>query len=114
MQPIEEYTFVSSREGENMETNEETKKVKEVHEAPRVEQNQYDVDTDEEIGHADEETDQTAQNSSIPIGHCYQQENSQVQPQDSVELQDEKTGILRENNEGASLNQRENQIQLKN
>ena len=77
-----------------MEINEETKKVK-IYEAPRVEQNQYDVDTDEEIGHADEETDQTAQNSSIHNGHCYQQENSDVQPQDSVELQDERTGILR-------------------
>ena len=107
MQPIEKYTSVSSREGKNMETNEETKKVK-IYEAPRVEQNQYDEDTDEEIGHADEETDQTAQNN----GHCYQQENSQVQPQGSVELQDERTGILKENHEGACLNQRGNQIQL--
>ena len=61
VQPIEECTSVSSREEKNMEINEETKKVK-IYEAPRVEQNQYDVDTDEEIGHADEETDQTAQN----------------------------------------------------
>ena len=88
-----------------METNEETKKVK-IYEERRVEQNQYDVDNDEKIGHAYEETDQTAQNSSIHNGHCYQQENSQVQPQDSVELQDERTGILREKHEGASLNQR--------
>ena len=35
-----------------------------------------------------------------------------MQLQDSVELQDEKTGISRENDEGASLNQRGNQIQL--
>ena len=77
-----------------------------------MEQNQYDADTDEEIAYADEETNQTAQNSSIHNGHCYQQEHSQVQPQDSVELQDERTGILRENQEGASLNQRGNQIQL--
>ena len=27
MQPIEEYTSIGTREGENMETNEETKKV---------------------------------------------------------------------------------------
>ena len=89
LQPIEKYTSVSSREETNMETNEETKKVK-MYEAPRVKQNQYDVDTDEEIGHADEETDQTAQNNSIHDGHCYQQENSQVQPHASVEIQDEK------------------------
>ena len=82
----------------------------------RVEQNQHDVDTDEEIGHADEEKDQTAQNSSIHDGNCYQQENSQVQPQDSVELQpqdsvelqDARTGIHRESHEGDSLNQRGN------
>ena len=83
-----------------------------IYEAPRVEQDQYDVDTDEEIGHIDEETDQTAQSNSIHNGHCYQQENSQVQPQDSVELQDERTGILGENHEGAGLNQRGNQTQL--
>ena len=53
-----------------METNEETKKVK-ICEAPIVEQNQYDADSNEEIRHADEETDQTAQNSSIHNGHCY-------------------------------------------
>ena len=35
-----------------------------------------------------------------------------MQPHDSVELQDERTGILRENHEGAGLNQRKNQIQL--
>ena len=45
-------------------------------------------------------------------GHCYQQENSQVQPQDGVELQDERTGILEENHERAGLNQRGNQTQL--
>ena len=35
-----------------------------------------------------------------------------MQPQDNVELQDERTGILRENHEGANLNQRGSQIQL--
>ena len=35
-----------------------------------------------------------------------------MQPQDSVELQDERTGILRENHEAAGLNQSGNQIQL--
>ena len=37
VQPLEECTFVSSREEKNMETNEETKKVK-IYEAPRVKQ----------------------------------------------------------------------------
>ena len=119
VQPIEEYTSVSSREEKNMETNEETKKLK-IYEAPRVEQNQHDVDIDEEIGHADEQSDQTAQNSSTHNGHCYQQENSQMQPQDSVELQpqdsvelqDERAEIRREIHEGDGLNQIRNQIQL--
>ena len=96
-----------------METNEETKKLK-IYEARRVEQNQHDVDIDEEIGHADEESDQTAPNSSIHNGHCYQQENSQIQPQDSVELQlqdsvelqDERVEIHREIHEGDGINQR--------
>ena len=87
-----------------------------------MEQNEHDRSrgTDEEIGYADEETDQTAQNNSMHNRHCYQQENSQVQlqdsvelqPQDSVELQDERTGIRRESPEGLGLNQRGNQIQL--
>ena len=34
-----------------------------------------------------------------------------MQPQDSVELQDERTGILRKNHEEAGINQRGNQIQ---
>ena len=113
VQPTEEYTSLSSREEENVETNEETKKVK-IYEAPRVEQNQYDVDTDKEIGYTDEETDQTTQKSSKHHSHCYQQENSQVQPQDSVELQDERTVTLRENHEGAGLNQRGNQTKQTN
>ena len=106
VQLIQEYTSVSSREEKNMETNEETKKMK-TYEAPREEQNQYDVDTDEEIGHAGEQTDHIAQNSSIHNGHCYQQENSQVQPHDNVELQDKRTGILRENHKGAGLNKKD-------
>ena len=35
-----------------------------------------------------------------------------MQPQDSVELQGERTEILRENHKGAGLNKRGNQIQL--
>ena len=111
VQPIEEYTSVSSREEKNMETIEETKKLK-IYEAPRVEQNQHDVDIDEENGHADEEPDQTAPNSSIHTGHCYQQENSQMQLQDSLEPQDEQVEIRREIHEGDGVNQRRNQIQL--
>ena len=81
-----------------------------IYEAPRVEQNQHDVDIDEENGHADEEPDQTAPNSSIHTGHCYQQENSQMQLQDSVEPQDEQVEIRREIHEGDGENQRRNQI----
>ena len=42
-----------------METNEKATNVK-TYETPRVEQNQHDVNTDDEIGHTDEETEQTA------------------------------------------------------
>ena len=94
-----------------METNGEAKKMK-MYETPRVGQNQYDVDTDVKIGHTDEETYQTAQNRPIHNGHSFQQHNSQVQAQGSVELQDQSTGTHRANHEGAGLNQRGNQIQL--
>ena len=91
-----------------METKEEAKKMK-TYETPRVEQINMMQILMKRLGmQTDEETDQTDQNSSIHNGHCYQQENSQIQPQGSVELQDERTRISRKNHEGTSLCQRAN------